>query len=452
MENIAKGFEGVTNGKANVKLFAAIYILSLLLIILSPFGGALLTVAALGLFTISLFFIPTIYSYSLLLGIFPFANIFKLSPDSTSLMTICEMILLAKIILYLFLKKKTFKCNIGLAVGVIFTILYILIFSSQIEYQLIIKLVVRILLVAYYMRSDIAHKGGIAAIKTTAYCFSLSMLISMILCQITVYKDAVSDYLRVIQYSSESELVRNGGLMDDPNYCSMAIIASMIFISVLYYYKKIKFEFWLLVVPLFLLGFTTYSKSYFLMSIAFVAVLLLFVLYPKHKGWAIVSSIAVAIIGLAAYSGQIKIINDILLRFETVGITTGRDELNQIYVNYMLDNIKVLLFGEGFNVTALADTNNVHNLYLEVLFRLGLVGSSIFTATVICCFPKKQHKSKLINYMPATFVFVMYMALAGLDSYALFYYILLAGISIWHIRDLPENTEKAIEGESCEKI
>ena len=258
----------------------------------------------------------------------------------------------------------------------------------------------------------------------------------MLLSQNSTYMDAVSEYLRIVQYDTSRTLIRNGGLMDDPNYCSLSIMVSLTFLTVLYYYKLVKNEYWLFVVPLFLLGFTTYSKSYFLTAAVFLIILLLIVLFPRYKGWATVLCIAIVIAVSAVFSGKIEIINRILQRFDTASTYLGRNELNEIYLNYIGNNMKVLFFGAGFDISVLSGMKNtVHNIYIEMLFKLGIIGSLFFVITVFGCFPRMNSKCKTVNYLPAIFIAVMYMALAGLDSYGLFYYLLLAGAAILLIND-----------------
>lgn len=440
MVQAVREYGNVINDRGRRNLFVTIYFLSVLAIIIAPFTGKVLIFVAALLFAFSLISLPNTYCYSLLYGLFPFANIFKLSPESLSFLTICEILLLLRIVLEQLMKHKPIKCNIALLFGLTLTVLHIILFSSQIDYLSIIKLIVRVLLVAYYLRAISSCENRLQSIKMVGYSFSVSMLIMMLLSQNSAYMDAVSSYLRIVQYDSSGALIRNGGLMDDPNYCSLAIMVSLTFLTVLYYYKLVKNVYWLLGVPLFLLGFTTYSKSYFLTAAVFLILLLLLVLFPKHKFLATVLCVIIVGVVSAIMRGQIEIINQILLRFDTVGIYTGRDELNQRYLGYIFENIRVLFFGEGFDSTSLPGVNNVHNLYIEMLFRLGTIGSLFFLITIIGCFPKKHTKSKLVNYIPAIFVVVMYMALAGMDSYGLFYYILLAGVSVFYIRDVNKDS------------
>ncbi len=430
------GNEKIIVKKEKNNLFLVIYILSVLSIIIAPLAGKVFAFISVLFFILSLVLFPNQYAYILLYSFFPFANIFKLSPETMSFLTVCEMLLLIKIIFDVLLKRKTIRFSVALPVGLALTIVHIVLFSTKIDYLNVVKLIARVLLIAYYLRAIIREDDSMQLAKMMGCYFSASMLLMMLLSQSNAYMDTVSAYLRIVQFDASGEIVRNGGLLDDPNYCSLAIMASLTFLTVLYYYKLIKFKYWLLAVPLFLLGFTTYSKSYFLTAIAFLAALLLLILFPKHKVLAVILCIILGVVASAVYSGQVEIINRILSRFNTENIYTGRDRLNQIYLNYIFESTKVLLFGEGFDATVLSYAqNNVHNLYIEMLFRLGIFGSLLLLITIKFCFPKKHAKSRLVNYIPALFVLTMYMALAGMDSYGLFYYILLAGVSILYIND-----------------
>lgn len=429
------------------KLFISIYILSVLLIIFAPFVGKALIFIATFLFVFSLVSLPNIYSYSLLYGLFPFASIYKLSPESFSFFTICEILFFLKIIFELLIKQKSIKCNTTLLIGLTFTVLHIILFSTQIPYLDIVKLIVHISLVAYYFRTISSYEDRKQSCKMIGYCFSISMLIMMLVSLNNTYINLVSEYLRIIKYDFAGNLlIRNSGLMGDPNYCSMAIMVSLTFITVLYRYKWIKYEFWLLAIPLFLLGFTTLSKAYFLTAIVFLIILLFLVLFPKHKKYlAILLCIIVASVIPPIMRGQIEIINQILYRFSTTDLYTGRDMLAQRYLGYIFSNIDVLFFGKGFDAPILTELKlGVHNLYIELLYRLGIIGSIFFIITIISCFPKKTTKGKLVNYIPAIFIFVMYVFLAGVRRYELFYYILLSGITILNIKEFKEECKKNI--------
>ena len=205
---------------------------------------------------------------------------------------------------------------------------------------------------------------------------------------------------------------------------------SLALLCVLYYYKEINLEFWVFLGFLIPLGFSTYSKSYFLCIAMLILFLILFVLFPKHKGWALISVVTVAVIVSMILNGKIAAINVIFERFEAGDLTTGRADLNDFYLNYLWSNPQVLFFGEGINADrAIGAWNNVHNIYIESLFKLGIVGSLLYlSALLISTRIKKTNvsKRKFVNFFPMIFLLILYYALAGITMYELPFYLSIA--------------------------
>ena len=170
--------------------------------------------------------------------------------------------------------------------------------------------------------------------------------------------------------------------------------------------------------------------------------LILFVLFPKHKRLAIVALILVAVIVSMALSGKIEVITTILERFSNGDITTGRADLNSLYLTYVWENPMVLLFGSGISTDRIIGaSNNVHNIYIEGLFKLGIVGCVIYICTLLSCIllPKKSiSKRKFVNFLPLIFVAILYFALAGIIMYELPFYLAIAFLSV-NFNSLDEN-------------
>lgn len=58
----------------------------------------------------------------------------------------------------------------------------------------------------------------------------------------------------------------------------------------------------------------------------------------------------------------------ILARFAQGNLTTGRTALNQVYLQYIYDNTKVLFFGDGISADRFSGvSNNVHAIPVHML-------------------------------------------------------------------------------------
>lgn len=407
------------------------YIMMLLSVVLSPFLGSVAIIFAVVIFCISCFFLNYQYAYVLLFGMFPFANIFKLDPSSFSMITLCEVILCAVVLIEKFILQKNLKINFRFFISLVLMCIAIFLFSvNTFSLSLFLKLIVKTLLIFYFFNNRNDFKLKEQTFIWITFALSIGMIVMMFVSRSPYYFDSVIDYLRVVKYDSESDLIRNSGLMIDPNYCSIAIIITVSVLAVNYYFEKINLSFWLLSIPLFLIGFTTYSKSYFLCAIIFLFFFSAIVLFPTHKSFLLCFVIVVAVFLVLAFRGKIDAINLVMARFKEGDLTTGRSYLNQVYIDYIISDMKVLLFGEGYSVAELSWTNNVHNLYIETLFKLGIVGTILYILLIKSCFPPIKKKIKAIVLLPVFFAIVMYAALAGLASYELMYYIIICGSAI----------------------
>ena len=415
--------------------FIVLYFLIILPIILSPYIGRIAIGFSLFCFLVSLVVLEKFHCYALLFGILPIASIFKFSYNSMSMLTICEILLLLRLWLSP-LKKDKIDIKVSFLLALLLLVLYIIVVNFDFSGALtLVKLLVRILLLYYLFNCKATDDEKNVLVKNIAYAISISLIISLFATLFDNYRMRADNYLLDVQYDQESDILRNGGLIGDPNYCTMAIIVTLSLLGVLYYFKKISIGFWVVSTPLFLLGFTTYSKSYLLCVLVFLVLLELFVLIPRHRFLAIIFAIMVVVLIPMAISGRFELINLILDRFSSVGVSTGRFELNEIYMEYITGSPKVLLFGCGYFVERIVGENNVHNIYIEFLFRLGVVGSLMYLFTISSIFNKSKEGLKLVNFFPLIFALILYLALAGVDRFEFFYYIIISAVSILFVRE-----------------
>lgn len=409
----------------NRKLFS-IWFISLVCIALGVVTTPYLSVIPLLLFLAALLFLQTEEIFALLFGLLPFANIFKLSTASISLFTICEI----GAAIYLLLKKRLKVSQFFMLVAL--TVYLIISSLSNLNYLTIIKVVVGFLLIGF-STSTFTQYG----LKQAARILSLSTIAMLLLSSNQRYLSYVEKYFTDLDYYIDSsghatDTLRVSGFFGDPNYCAVLIVLVLSLLGVLYYYKAIGIEFWLHAAFLVPLGFLTYSKSYFLCIVLFMIVLILFVLFPKHKCWALVSLIGIGIAVWLVINRKIEAINMILARFTQGNLTTGRTALNQVYLQYIYDNTKVLFFGDGISADRFSGaSNNVHCLYIEILYKLGIIGAGLYCGTLVATLSKakKQIERRFVNYLPLVFFLLMFSFLAGAVNYALPFYIIIVALT-----------------------
>ena len=405
----------------NKKLYL-LWMILVLMITASVVTSTVLSLAAFAALLVAVIFFAPNDALVLLTALLPFANIFKMGPTQTSLFTVAELVL----VVVLILKIKKIRTSFFLAVLAL--AVYVIITSAEnINVLLIVKFLFGFLLIYFALKTLRTDD-----IKSIAYLWAAGAIVMMALTLNNAYLAYVLPYYEDINTllvgGVGDEALRASGFFGDPNYCSVFLILTLATLCTLYYHKLVKIEFWFLFVPISVLGFFTYSKSYFLAVCVLILFLLIFVLFPKHKGWAILSIAAMAVILFLILDGRIEVVNVMLERFKSEDLTTGRFTLNNIYLNYVWENPIIMLFGEGIAINTIFGLHQaVHNIYIESIFKLGILGTALCLFTLFLGIDGAVVKGKKVaDFLPLVFLLVMFFFLAGLTVYDLPFYIIIA--------------------------
>lgn len=416
------------------------YISMICLIILSVYTSGIGSIIALAIFTLFALNATTTETLNILYGIIPFANIFKISPESLSFLTLLEIITVS---LYLFRAKKFKKSTLFWVYILIVGFVAEALCDFSINFMIVVKHIIRIML----MCAITGDKSKPEDIISIGFYFSISMILSLAITNIQLFYLKVQPYLDMnIEMINSVAVLRQSGLFNDPNYCTLALTMAFTMLLVLYKIGKINFEFWLLAAFLVPFGFMTYSKSYFLIMSFLIIYLLLFVLLPKHRWIFIVAVAGVCVFITQIHLGNVPVINTILQRFVTQDLTTGRMDLNEAFLSYIWENEKVLFFGAGIASDRIYGVwNNVHNFYIDFLYKFGIIGGLIFLFTLCSCFApvSKQISTKndLVKFLPLVSMLIIYFFLAGINMFD-FYYYLMIGFFCLRINSQKEELEK----------
>lgn len=237
-----------------------------------------------------------------------------------------------------------------------------------------------------------------------------------------------------------SSYLRFNGLFCDPNYYMAMLVAALTLLISLRLKSEISRPYFAVMFMGFtVFGLLTYSKS-FLLLIALICVVYIALLFGKRKymlAFMIVAAAAVAVgISLQIKGSPLQII---FYRFSTANniddLTTGRSELHIRYLKAISESAKSIIFGYGLDAPFLG--LSPHNLYLEILYYLGIGGLLIFLAEIVG-FVRMVHTetsgvrkySKLMTYYPLLLIGVLFLSLAGLFSHSTYVMIFLALMSM----------------------
>lgn len=233
---------------------------------------------------------------------------------------------------------------------------------------------------------------------------------------------------------------RFSGLFRDPNYyMALLIVALALLINLRLKGELGRPAFIAMSICFAIFGFLSYSKT-FLILIIIVYIVYVFLLLGRKKFFFAFALVAVTgIVIWAALQMEDSPLQIILYRFETAtnldDLTTGRSEIYVRYLSAINESACSLIFGYGLDAAFLR--KSPHNLYLEILYYLGLSGLLLFIAEFAACLRLvytetsgvKKH-SRLMIYYPLLLIGILFCSLAGMFSPSTYVMLFLALISM----------------------
>lgn len=220
---------------------------------------------AFGIMSLLIFIDEEEFGWIILFFSIPFANIFKLSSEGTSLYTFLIFIFVIR----LFMKKKEIS-----ALLIFFAIYMLMIPCLTFEFSNFhvlrwIKLISNIMLLYYFFAKDESHD------ETSIF---LAYVFGIIVSSLFRFVDSdifrISNYTKMVGVGGSGlneayyDLNRFSGLYNDPNYYSINLIIALCLMVILFYKRKISIS--VLLPVSFIFSFfviRTYSKSAILMMI-----------------------------------------------------------------------------------------------------------------------------------------------------------------------------------------
>ena len=360
-------------------------------------------------------------NYYFMFFMIPFANIFKISEESSSFFTYLCLIFIIK---QVFLTKEI---NANFILVFLVYVLYLL-FGAFNNITMLIKQAMIPLIVYFFF------KNSKSDFKKVCLYFVYGLIFSSL---IAYFKDIIPNMDAYIKferaYEVEGDVTRFTGLYSDPNFYSVALITAFISLALLLFYKKVKYEAFIALILFVIFGFQTISKSFFLM-LGVVLVLFGILLFRNKKAlWGLFYSISLIIVVYLVLGGYIGFTDNIMARFkEGADLTTGRVDIWVTYREYLSQNLLRLSFGAGMGAPELGNAS--HNTYIDFLYYYGIIGTILFL--FVCYLASRQtrkNKKTLVNIIPAACVITMMVFLSALQSFD-FPFILILIIYAYQIK------------------
>ena len=234
----------------------------------------------------------------------------------------------------------------------------------------------------------------------------------------------------VVLRLGESERVnRFSGLQGNPNYFTVDIIMALSGIAILLFRENNRLPYIILFIVLTVIGFLSLSKSFLISWVVLIFFMALYIIKSHKQRVRRLIFIMLATIGLI-YFVAAEQINEYIIRFtETIDdmsdFTTGRTDIWRGYITTIWNNLKILFVGNGIN-GSLVNGRGVHNTYLEAIYSLGILGTSLFLLVLCICFKFNTKISEKVQFLPLIILLIRFLAIGLLAFDNLWFYLVIA--------------------------
>ena len=236
------------------------------------------------------------------------------------------------------------------------------------------------------------------------------------------------------------DIMRFYGLFYDPNYYTTLLIAGLALLCKLRETEYIGAKtFWILGAAMSLFGMLTCSKAFILVFVLLGGVYIVWQYWNKKalRGMAFSLAIVVfaAILLLYEDSPLAVVLNRLTSAEDLDSLTTGRWALYGAYIEAITKNAGTILFGYGIDTDRYMGVG-AHNIYLEAMYYVGIIGLILILAFYFCMIqlmqknkPEIRKQGMISKYIVLLMTAVIYFSLQGLFivmTYAAFFLSLMA--------------------------
>ena len=230
-----------------------------------------------------------------------------------------------------------------------------------------------------------AARGESFAEMTTF--FALGIISAALSAQYSTKHPTIAQYITVDSYLT---ITRLSGYYGDPNFYSAQITACLAGVQLLLIFedkKGSRILFFILGIVLIYCGLLSASKSYIVVLAALFLVWIFIVLSGKHlsRSWQLL--IAAACAALVAFSSSqfqslLRIVDTRFSYASNVSeLTTGRTDIWKMYIDELMRNVSLNLFGQGYSMVNLNGRAS-HNTIIQSIYQFGLIGTPFMLAWI----------------------------------------------------------------------
>ena len=353
---------------------------------------------------------------SFLLFLLPFSSILKQGLGSMSFFTVLFFITALKMVLV------HREATPSVLLSVILFFVYNFAFSGL--GQLTTNLTMTAgLLMLYYARKEPIECNSVIIIFSMGIC--LASVLALLKSSLPIVNSFVNDVM--LKVGDRSYATRFSGLQGNPNYYTMDIIIALSGIIVLMNKGERNAMYTCLFILLSVFGLMSVSKS-FLIALVLLLFCWFWLSIRQGAGKLLRFAFVIVVSSAIAYYFAFDSISSYIYRLigdisgTTGSITTGRTNVWQVYIKEIWDDFGIFLFGSGLNSMGVSE-RGTHNTYLECMFYLGIVGTTLFLLSLRTSMGRII--TEKIMWVPVGLLLVLMVALGMVNYDNLWFYLLV---------------------------
>lgn len=358
----------------------------------------------------------------------PLASIIKPYVGSMSYYTVFFFLTVVKMVI------AHRKIDIRILVLVALFFAYNLVFSGTRGITALITMTAGILLV-YYLRL------GNINLKTVTLAFTAGICLASCLALFRQNLPVINGFIQeAVLKTGQSEYAnRFSGLTGNPNYFTLDVIMVQAALIVLMHQEQKQMLYLICFGVLTVFGFMSVSQSYLLAWILLVFCWFLLSLQKGIRGlmrFVFIGVLMLAVTAVFAFEYielfAFRIMSSV--QGGAADITTGRADIWKDYLEVIMNDLKILFFGNGINTTI--DTGRAtHNTYLEYIFYFGVVGTSVLLGAMKLAMGKILREK--ILWVPVLILLVRMLAIGIATHDNIWFYLGLIVLLAQYCRENP---------------
>lgn len=366
----------------------------------------------------------------------PFAYIIKLQPGQISLFTVLFLIYVARTLL----KKDALK-RIFL-ISLLFFAAYAFIFSGINKVILIATMVCGFAMVHDACGSDDYDYYEVLY----AFCFGiiLSSTLGLFKEQLPIIDWFVNEATHKVGH--EEYVERFVGLNTNPNYYTMDVTVALSCLTVSMSTSRLQKSQLILFAVLSVFGLMAVSKSFLLVWVILLLILLFSGL--RNGGTMFLKLLSVfAVTAVFIYFFARESIDTYIFRLtqdasnDLSGVTTGRLDIWISYIKEIIKSEKVLFFGAGIGETLKKGT---HNTYLEALYGVGIAGTFLYLFVLKMSLTLDVFPKRIVYYIPVIIMLIRFMGIGVFVNDCIWYYMVIICLSLKNGATVEKNKQQRI--------